>query len=423
MGKILKILLFFCVCLPVAAQNIDDGVYQGFKIGKGNKSNVPDIISIQVSSMRGSTSHFSDDKNKPLSGCFHIIIHRNKYIVANISKGVLEGEWTMYAYGDNVVEKAIFRNGCYDGEYVQTYGDREIYTFKNCELQHYIAYYSNGQLKVERIYENGKLHGEVKEYDETGKLIKESNFANGKRHGKQFEVGSNGYSETSSYNNGIQVGEYLAKFGNGDIAEKGEYDSEGKKTGKWIDNRDNGDPHEETNYKNGMYHGEVKKYANGKLYRLEEYVDGEKHGKEIMYYEYPVVREEKNYTNGDLDGAVKYYSNKGELQLEYFYQNGVCLSKKEYILGYGNVGYTESFYQIEKRVGPGSVSTSTYINKEKHYDKNGKLKSLSLRNEKGDMVVVQEYNTAGKVIKTNKNYKKHSSITIKEDASGIIDIE
>ena len=421
MKKILNILLLFCVCLTVAAQNIENGVYQGFKVGKGNKSNAPDIISIQVSSMRGSTSHFLDDKNKPLSGCYHIIIHRNKYIVANISKGVLEGEWTMYAYGDNVVEKAFFKNGCYDGKFVSTYSDHETYTFKNCKLQHFIAYHSNGQLKVERNYENGQLHGEVKEYDDEGKLIKESNFANGKRHGKQLEVRSNGYSIISNYNNGLQVGEYLAKFGNENVSEKGEYDSDGKKIGKWIDNRENGNPHEETNYKDGEYHGEVKKYTDGKLYHLEEYVDGKRHGKDIMYYEYPVVREEKNYINGNLNWE-KYYTNKGELQLAYSYQEGMYI-KTFYSLGYENAGYVESYYKIDKKVGPHSTGTSTYLVKEKVYDKNGKLKSLSLRNEKGDMVVVQEYNTAGKVIKTNKNYKKHSSITIKEDASGIIDIE
>jgi len=422
MKKILSILLLFCTCLTVASQNIDNGVYQGFKVGKGNKNN-PDIINIRANSLSGGVYRFSEGKDKPLNGCYHIIIHRNKYIVANISKGVLEGEWTMYSNGDNIVEKAIFKNGCYDGELVRTYSDSETYSFRNCELQHYIAYHSNGQLKVERTYENGELHGGVKEYDKAGELIKELNFANGKKHGKQLEVSSNGYSTISNYNNDVQIGEFLYKFGNGNVAKRGEYDSNGKKTGKWIDNRENGNPHEETNYKDGEYHGEVKKYTNGKLYHLEEYANGKRHGKDITYYEYPVVREERNYINGERDGAEKYYNNKGELQTEYYYQNGARLSRKEYMSGHGDVGYTESFYQIDKRTGQGNASTSNYIIKEKHYDRNGKLKSLSLRNEKGDMVVVQEYNTAGRVVKTNKDYKKHASITLKEDASGIIDIE
>ena len=407
MKKILNILLLICVCLPIAAQDIKDGGYQGFKVGKGN--NTPDIISIRVNSLSGDICRFSEyikNEDKPLTGCYHIIIHRNKYIVANISKGVLEGEWTMYSY-DKVVEKATFKNGCYDGQRVRTYSDREIYTYKDCELQHYIAYHSNEQLKAERAYKNGKLHGEVKEYNEKGELVKEYNFANGKKHGKRVEVGSNGYSTTANYDNDVQVGEYLAVFKNGNISEKGEYDSNGKKTGKWVLGHEDGNLREEAGYKDGKYHGEVRGYHLGKISTVTGYADGKRDGKYFLYYEYPAVREERTYKNGVLNDVSRDYHKNGTLDFETIYDNGDRVIHRSY----RSDGYVESYYKKKEVV------------KTKRYDKDGKLKSLSLINEKGDLVVVQEYDTAEKVVKTNKEYKKHPSITLKEDASGIIDIE
>ena len=392
MKKILNILLFFCSCFPFAmAQDIPD---------------VPDIINIRVKSLSGGVSYFHGDKDKPLNGCYHIIINSNKYAVANISKGVLEGEWTMYSY-DKVVEKATFKNGCYDGQFIRTYSDREVYTFKDCELQHYVAYHPNEQLKVERDYKNGNLHGEIKEYNEKGELVREYNFANGKKHGKRVEVNSDGYSTTANYDNDVQVGEYLAVFKNGNISEKGEYDSNGKKTGKWVLGHEDGNLREEAGYKDGKYHGEVRSYHLGKISTVTGYAEGKRDGKYFLYYEYPAVREERTYKDGVLNDVSRDYHKDGTLDFESIYDNGEKVLHRNYM----SDGYVESYYKKKEVV------------KTKKYDKNGKLKSLSLCNEKGDMVVVQEYNTEGKVVKTNKEYKKHPSITLKEDASGIIDIE
>jgi len=423
MRKVLNILLIFCFCLPLSVQALEEGVYQGFKVKKGSKD-IGDIISIKVS-RSSKTYYYSDENDKPLTGCYHIIVNSGKYVVANFSNGTRDGEWTKYmnySSGDKVVEKGFFKNGCYDGEYVESYSDRKIYRFKDCKQQHYIAYHSNGQLETEKFYEEGKLHGKVKEYDKKGELIKESEFVNGKKHGKWLFIGYDGHSTLSHYENDIQVGEYVVTYRNGNIYEKGEYDSAGKKTGLWIRKEENGNLREEQNYLNGEYHGEVKKYNNGKLSRFEEYANGKRHGKDIWYREYPVMREERTYENGEIYGIEKYYYDNGELQLTYYHQEGMYI-KTFYYQGYENAGYTESYYKIDKKVGPNSTATSTYMVKEKEYDKNGKLKSLSLLNEKGQMVVVQEYNTAGKATKTNKDYKKHTSFTLKENDSGIIDIE
>ena len=426
MRKILTIGLFILIVLPAAmAQNIENGAYQGFKIDGRKPDAIPDIIDIHVNSLSGGVSNFSDSDKKPLNGHYHIIIHSAKYITANIARGILEGEWRIFSH-NNIVERGFFKKGSYDGELHKFYSEHEIYKFDNGKILHYIAYHPNGNLKIERRYENGQLHGRVIEYDEDGELRSEVGYLYGKIDGKRIEVvktnGKVNNITTSHYNSGILEGEYLALYGNNNIREKGSYDAEGKKTGKWITGNEDGTLHEEAGYLQGKYHGERLRYRNGKPSYFEEYAYGRLNGKYIWYDDkYPSVREEKSYKDGHLDGVTKYYYD-GTLQREYIYREGDVIVEKSYI---PDNGYTESFYQITKTsTGRDSYSKSSRIAKMKVYAKNGKLQSLSLLNEKGDMVVVQEYDTSsGKVTKTNKEYKKHSSIKLKEDEFGIIDIE
>jgi antitoxin component YwqK of YwqJK toxin-antitoxin module len=54
------------------------------------------------------------------------------------------------------------------------------YYKKNLESGLWKFYYSNGNLKVQETYLNGKEHGVSTEYDENGKKVKESYWKNGK---------------------------------------------------------------------------------------------------------------------------------------------------------------------------------------------------------------------------------------------------
>jgi Uncharacterized protein conserved in bacteria len=414
MKKILSILLIICIAFPVAAQEISSGTYKGFKISK-DKDTFPDIIDINAVFSAAKICNFKtniENKKVPLSGRYHIIINNSKYVIANISNGILEGEWAKYTSNNQVIEKAFFKKGCYDGEFIISYSDREVYTFKDCEMKHYIAHYSNGKLKVERNYENEKLNGLIKEYYENGDLKEEVYYNQGKRHGKRvLVIDSDKHTEIEHYNNGVLEGEYTSAYNDGRMIETGTYDSKGEKTGKWTRWDRNGELNTEIHYLNGKYNGEHKSYHKGKLSIKSEYANGQYHGQYIWYFDYPAVREERNYKNGIYHGSFKYYTDDGKkLMSETIFENGERVIETNYYRT-SDGDYTESFYQDKQVV------------KRKVYDKNGKLKSLSLLNEKGDLVVVQEYNTAGKATKTNKEYRKHNSLILKEDASGIIDIE
>ena len=412
LNRIITILLFGFIYYTATAQlQLDKSAYKGFPVVKNNKDEGPNLMDIYINSFpsQGIIS-FTDNKKNPLNGCYHIIIHGEKYVIANIKKGLLEGESTLYWY-NKVGEKAYFKQGRYDGKRSSYYSGEEITTYKEGIIQHHIAHYKNGQLKEELFYENGKPHGDIKEFYEDGTLHRESHYLHGNQEGIYMEKNSHGYTKVSHYKNGKLDGEYLEQYENGNIAQKGSYAND-KKTGRWTRYTKEGHLIEEIDYLDDVLHGEKKIYNdNGILYMLTEYNHGKRNGKYLIYYSSnpEIIEKEENYKNNILDGITRYYSQKGILYVEILYRDGKEVLRKDYdLMGILSI---ESTYR------------NNNVIREKIYDKNGKLKLLRLANEYGSLVDVQEYNTAGKVVKTNTEYKKPASIKLKEDASGIIDIE
>ena len=381
----LIILLFTSYFLPVIAQ-VKDGTYQATK-----EDNPTGIIEITVTSLGNGTTLYTERADyKPLNGSYHFEIHGNRrHISGNFVKGLPEGEWTEYMYSD-IFKKYNFKNGKLNGKTYSFHDDgahRSISTYKDGIFQHYISYFPNGQIEEERTYdEQGKKHGKAVIYNKEGEVVEDAYFEHGYYHGKKTEINDSGYKQVETYNHGSLKGEYLRFYPNNQKLEEGIYDTNQKKDGKWTTWYENGKIKTVDHYLNGELHGEKKSYyEDGSPQTIEEYENNKLHGKRTEYDKTPnQVLSESNYANGKLDGESKSYYN-GELWRESIYKNGMLLREKEY--------------------------------------KNGKLNVLRLVNDKGRMVDVQEYNTSGKIINTNKEYKKPESIKLKEDASGIIDIE
>ncbi len=389
-----SILCFFFlmfVCKPVSAQ-MDDGSYQGFPVVKG-KDQPDNIISIYVLSLGNDLTMFNEaGTKKPLQGTYHIILNRNKYNIGNFKKGLAHGDWEEHFYG-KLYQKCTFKDGKYDGK-VYIYGIQgsdnkypDIITFKDGLYQHYISYHSeNGQLEEERFYdENGKHHGEVTTYDKDGNIIRIQNYQHGELHGTQMIIEDRGYKETTEYADGKRNGEYSRLYPNGNVYSKGKYEN-GKKNGLWVNGDENGDIKSEENYLNDKLDGVSRQYYSGNvLHRIEEYSAGMLNGKRITYTENPhQILRESTYVNGGENGPFKQYY-KGLLWKEGVYKNG-------------QVAY------------------------EKEYDK-GKLRTVKSLDADGSLVKIEEYNTTGKKTYKNQTYKKHSSIKLKENASGVVDIE
>lgn len=387
--KVLKLwltfLLFTFYTLSAVAQ-VRDGTYKATR-----NDNPAEIIYITATSLGNGITMYTEGKDYiPINGVYHFEIHGNRrHIEGKFAKGLPEGEWIEYMYSD-VYKKYNFKNGTLNGKNYTFHDDgsnRSISTYKDNNIQHYISYHANGKIEEERLYdENGKRHGKAVTYNKEGVVVEEAYFEHGSYHGKKTEMDKNGYRTIETYNQGSLEGELLKLYPNGNKQEEGIYNTNHKKDGKWTTWYDNGKIKMVEHYLDGKLHGKKQTYDEEGLPRIiEEYADGKLHGKRIEYDETSdMITAEITYANGDLDGESKLFHN-GELWRESLYKNGALLREKEY--------------------------------------KNGKLNILRLVNDKGRMVDVQEYNTAGKVISRNNDYKNPESIRLKEDALGIIDIE
>jgi antitoxin component YwqK of YwqJK toxin-antitoxin module len=392
--QIIAGIILILFSMPITAQ-METGTYQGYKIDK-NRTEEPDYITIHVVELAWAFCWFTEEKpgkpDTPLDGAYRIIVNNRKYYVGDFTKGFIHGNWEYYFY-DNLTEKGVFDAGRPNGKYTDYYEsgsiNREtIYKRKDYTsiMQRYISYHENGQVEVERTYdENGRLNGHIITYDEKGNVREDKVFVHGNIQGKSIKKESNGDIITAEYEDNNPVSEEI-RYSNGNLKSKGAYNADKQKNGKWISGLENGDPESETDYLNGKKNGEEKIYFKNKLLRsVINYTNDKKDGKEIVYDETPhTILYEGTYRDGVRHGLYKAYHN-GILWKETVYQEDNVVSEKQY--------------------------------------EEGKLQLLNLLDETGTLVNVEKYNDRGEKTYKNTSYRKHPSIKIKEDASGIIDID
>ena len=385
--KLTLILTLLVFCFTSTTAQVRDGSY------KATKSNDPtEIVTITATSLGNGQIFYATATDKtPLEGSYHFEIHGSRrHIEAKFSKGLPQGEWIEYMYSD-IYRKYNFKDGQYHGNNYLYYGDgshRRVSKYKEGILQHDISYFEDGELEEEVFYDkDGKKHGKVVTYFEDGEVSEIANYEHGVLHGTQKKEDENGFKVLKTYNQGNLEGLYLRTYPNGKKQEEGVYDANHKKEGKWTVWYKNGNVKTITHYQNGKLHGEKQTFHEfGNPYLSEEYANDILNGKKIIYDENTpnLIITEMIYANGKLDGESKSY-HEGKLWRESFYKEGKMLREKEY--------------------------------------KNEKLNVLRLIDDNGRMVDVQQYDATGKITNRNKSYKKPVSIQLKEDASGIIDIE
>lgn len=379
--------------LPVVAQ-IEAGGYQAFKANGKTRGDFPEHIYV-VNLFHGFSWFTNSKDSKPLEGTYHIVIHADKYYIGSFKKGFLHGDWEFYFHG-RLTEKGSFDGGRPNGKYNYYHDNGQvesIATYKKREdhpslLQHYIAYHENGKLKEEWHYdENGKRHGVETGYDEKGEICSKQEYVHGKLTGESLKKDKDGYTTLTGYENGYMVSETIL-YPNGNMKSQSFYEPKRPqtRTGKWVEKEENGDLKSEIEYLKNRKDGEEKLYyKNNKLRSLTEYKKDTRHGKEVVYEENPhTIRHEGTFKDGRRHGTYKTY------------HNGIL--------------WKETVYDEEKVVS------------EKQFE-NGKLQLLNLLDETGSLVNVEKYDNQGKKTYKNTNYKKHPSLKIKEDASGIIDID
>lgn len=97
----------------------------------------------------------------------------------------------------------------------------------------------------------------------------------------------------------------------------------GTATGLFLELNDRGQIELMANYKNNQLDGPWGKYRFGRPTQTANYKDGKLEGTYLEYNERDgKIRKEINYKNGEYDGAYKFFNEKGEVTVEYLYENG-----------------------------------------------------------------------------------------------------
>ena len=144
----------------------------------------------------------------------------------------------------------------------------------------YKAYYDNGVLQQEVPYENGVIQGVAKKYFPDGKPELESTYKNGKKHGprKQYYKKSGRLWVDQNWADDLQNGTEIAYTEEG-FTEWEIHFVKGKKDGRMIvyqpKDGAQGAPMFETEYRQDKKHGVSKTYGmmTGKLEKTERYED------------------------------------------------------------------------------------------------------------------------------------------------------
>ena len=115
-----------------------------------------------------------------------------------------------------------------------------------------------------------------------------------------------------AYENGKEVGPWVAYNDDGEVMWKLTLDKDGKKEGPSVGYHMNGQLSWKGEYKNNKEEGPwVSYYEDGRLEKKGEYKNGEKEGPWVGYHDNGVLRYQGAFKNGKEEGPWVYYDKDG----------------------------------------------------------------------------------------------------------------
>ncbi len=168
-------------------------------------------------------------------------------------------------------------------------------------------YFPNGKVMSLANYNNGKLDGTSKTFNESGVLLKDFNYKDNMRHGLCVTYYSNGNVESSiKYDNDVVSGDYMTYTENGAAIFNGTMEGD-------------------------VFTGIVNQYnEEGILLTTEEYKSNVLDGTSTMYYPNGDISATIPFTDGLINGVVKRYNRTGVAVEELSYVNGLKCGICEY---------------------------------------------------------------------------------------------
>lgn len=183
-------------------------------------------------------------------------------------------------------------------------------------------FYSDGKLKAEGEYINGKKEGEWIYYFPDETIQQKGKYVNGLPNGFwQWWYNNKQLHREETYRKGRIDGESIEYDSIGNVITKGEY-IDGIAEGPWFYHVN--DHTEEGVFRDGVYHGVwIWKYEDGTIAFKGEYINGLPIGKHKYYYPSGRIKWEGSYDNGEKEGEWIKFKEDGEVLLTIYYKRGV----------------------------------------------------------------------------------------------------
>lgn len=228
--------------------------------------------------------------------------------------GILEGITRYYDENGKLVGSKFYRNGFLSSE--------GLIDEKGLQQGVWKEFYSEGEIKSEGVYENGRKIGEWKYYHQNKTIEQIGSYNKGKPIGNWkwfYENGQLLRFETFEF--GKLSGDFIEYNDKGEVILKGQF-TDGEANGEWliVDN----DIKEFGSFKDGLKFGEwITTYiSNNKIYHKGFYTNGLENGKHTYYYDNGRLSEEGSFILGQKVDKWKYYSLDGSLLTVLEYRNG-----------------------------------------------------------------------------------------------------
>jgi len=247
------------------------------------------------------------------NSCFY------KYFPAPIDSSLKHGACIFYNYNGDLKKEEKYKKGLLNGKSVE--------------------YNSSGEVYLEKIFKKGLQIGEETRYDSQKNIDTKINYSTtldtttgnlkSVLHGPSLQYYANGtIKESKNYVFGKLNGEFKVFYDNGQLHYYSDYKL-GRQVGLYRIYGKDGDVQYEVSYKSvpgerpntwkALKHGVEKRYKNGELVSLTNFINDTTNGKQLSYFEDGTLASEMNLTMGVLDGNYFKYHPNGQVKEKYFY--------------------------------------------------------------------------------------------------------
>jgi len=320
------------------------------------------------------------------------------------------------------------------------YEEINSYNEKNQKTGVWKSFYTDGTIKEEKKYLNGKLNGVYKIYNQSGYLVNAIHYKNGEivKESENFSTEIDLREKFDDNGNLIFQGSYLNQKPIGvhrffdekgrviksktynayhQLISEGIVQLNGYKQGKWITYYPGGSQKAEGYYQNNLKTGSWNYYfSNGKLEQTGSYSNGKLKGSWKWYYKSGNLRKEEFYIYGLPDGESVEYSDsviptiiakgnyiQGEKEGEWFYDIGDQIERGKYVTGLKD-GKWYRYYKTNNQLafeglflqGSRDAKHIYYypngnVKEKQYYEAGQKVKSWVKYDKNGELILVIQY--------------------------------